>query len=213
VQVLKAAALAGDTTRATQFVAALADADPAVAAAAKATVQRLKIDPARVAVEAGQAKVGSLPAEAAMDAAVASKGDAARGEQLFAQVGCNGCHAVRQDEPLKGPYLGHIAKTYKRRELAEAILLPNKTLAQGFVTQHIELKDGTELDAFVVQEAADAVTVRTVSAQEQRIPLAQVARREKLPRSLMPEGLVAELPVRDLASILDYLEALARQAP
>lgn len=213
VQVLKAAALAGDTTRATQFVAALADADPAVAAAAKATVQRLKIDPARVAVEAGQAKVGSLPAEAAMDAAVASKGDAARGEQLFAQVGCNGCHTVRQDEPLKGPYLGHIAKTYKRRELAEAILLPNKTLAQGFVTQHIELKDGTELDAFVVQEAADAVTVRTVSAQEQRIPLAQVARREKLPRSLMPEGLVAELPVRDLASILDYLEALARQAP
>ena len=213
VQVLKAAALAGDTTRATQFVAALADADPAVAAAAKATVQRLKIDPARVAVEAGQAKVGSLPAEAAMDAAVASKGDAARGEQLFAQVGCNGCHTVRQDEPLKGPYLGHIAKTYKRRELAEAILLPNKTLAQGFVTQHIELKDGTELDAFVVQEAADAVTVRTVSAQEQRIPLAQVARREKLPRSLMPEGLVAELPVRDLASILDYLEALARQVP
>lgn len=213
VQVLKAAALAGDTTRATQFVAALSDADPAVAAAAKATVQRLKIDPARIAADAGQAKVGSLSAEAAMDAAVASKGDAARGEQLFAQVGCNGCHTVRQDEPLKGPFLGHIAKTYKRRELAEAILLPNKTLAQGFVTQHIELKDGTELDAFVVQEAADAVTVRTVTAQEQRIPIARVARREKLPRSLMPEGLVADLPVRDLASILDYLEALARKAP
>ena len=80
------------------------------------------------------------------------------------------------------------------------------------MTQVIK-KDGTELDAFVVQEAADAVTVRTVTAQEQRIPIAQIARREKLPRSLMPEGLVAEAPVRDLASILDYLEALARQAP
>ena len=213
VQVLKAAAMTGDATRAPQFIAALSDPDPAVVAAAKAAVQRLKIDPARIAAEAGQTKVGGLPIEVALDAAVVAKGDVTRGEQLFGQVGCNGCHTVRLDEPLKGPFLGHIAKTYKRRELAEAILLPNKTLAQGFVTQHIELKDGTEIDAFVVQEAADAVTVRTVSAQEQRIPLGQIAKREKQARSLMPEGLVAEVPVRDLASLLDYLEALAKQAP
>ena len=213
VQVLRAAALAGDASRATQIVAALSDSDPAVVAAAKSAVQRLKIDPARVAAEAGQGKVGGMPVEGALDAAVAAKGDATRGEQLFAQVGCNGCHTVRMDEPLKGPFLGHIAKTYRRRELAEAILMPGKTLAQGFVTQHIELKDGTELDAFVVQEAADAVTVRTVAAEERRIRLGDIVSREKQARSLMPEGLVSELAVRDLASLLDYLEALSRQAP
>jgi putative heme-binding domain-containing protein len=117
---------------------------------------------------------------------------------------------VKADEPVKGPYLGTIATVYKRRELAEAILLPNKTLAQGFVANHFELKDGTEVDGFVVREAADAVTVRTIAAVEQTLPVSQIAHREKQERSLMPEGLAAGLTVRELASVLDYLEQLAR---
>jgi putative heme-binding domain-containing protein len=93
--------------------------------------------------------------------------------------------------------------------LAEAILVPNKTIAQGFVANHFELKDGTEVDGFVVREAADAVTVRTVAAQEQVIPVAQILRREKQEKSLMPEGLVAGLTVPEFAGLLAYLEGLA----
>ena len=137
-------------------------------------------------------------------------GDATRGGQLFSQIGCNGCHTVKADEPVKGPYLGTIATVYKRRELAEAILLPNKTLAQGFVANHFELKDGTEIDGFVVREAADAVTIRTITAIEQTIPISHIALREKQQRSLMPDGLAAGLTVRELASVLDYLEQLSR---
>ena len=36
------------------------------------------------------------------------------------------------DQPPKGPYLGNIAQTYKRPELAQNILEPSKTIAQGF---------------------------------------------------------------------------------
>ena len=81
---------------------------------------------------------------------------------------------MRKEDALKGPYLRTIAKTYRRPALAEAILIPNKTLAQGFVANHFELKDGTELDGFVVREAADAVTVRTITAQEHVIPVASI---------------------------------------
>jgi putative membrane-bound dehydrogenase-like protein len=213
VQIMKAAGIAGDASRAAQFVAALEDTDADVADAARKAVKQLKIDPARFAAEAKELKVGDLTVERALAAAFETKGDSARGEQLFGQVGCNGCHTVKTDEPLKGPFLGHIAKTYRRRELAEAILIPGKTLAQGFVTHHFELKDGSEVDGFVVQEAADAVTIRTIAAAEQKIPLGEIVKREKQERSLMPEGLVAGLTVREFASILDYLEALAKSAP
>lgn len=212
-QILRAAGVAGDATRAAQFVAALQDTDAEVSDAARKVVRQLKIDPARFAADAASPKVSDLALEAALEAAFETKGDVSRGEQLFGQVGCNGCHTVKADEPLKGPFLGHIAKTYRRRELAEAILVPGKTLAQGFVTHHFELKDGSEIDGFVVQEAADAVTVRTVTAQEQKIPLSQIVRRDKVERSLMPEGLVSGLTVREFASILDYLEALSKAAP
>ena len=99
---------------------------------------------------------------------------------------------------------------FERRELAEAILLPNKTLAQGFVANHFELKDGTEVDGFVVREAADQVTVRTIAATEQTVPVAQVVKRERQDRSLMPEGLAAGLTVGEFASLLDYLEQLSK---
>ncbi len=170
----------------------------------------MKIDPEKIRASAAAKKVGDLSADAVLASVVSTKGEVSRGEQLFTQVGCNACHTVKADEPLKGPFLGTIANVYRKRELAEAILLPNKTIAQGFVANHFELKDGTEVDGFVVREAADAVTIRTIAAQEQLIPVPQIAKREKQERSLMPEGLAAGLTVQELASLLDYLESLAK---
>ena len=210
IQILKAAAEVRDSSRAAQFVAALDDADAEVAKAAKEAVSKLKIDPEKFRREATAKKVGDLSVEEALTQVAAAKGEVPRGEQLFSQIGCNGCHTVRADEPLKGPYLGTIATIYKRRELAEAILLPNKTLAQGFVANHFELKDGTEVDGFVVREAADQVTVRTIAATEQTVPVAQVVKRERQDRSLMPEGLAAGLTIAEFASLLDYLEQLSK---
>ena len=35
-------------------------------------------------------------------------GDPARGAELFQRQGCNLCHALRADEPMKGPFMGQI---------------------------------------------------------------------------------------------------------
>ncbi len=210
VQILRAAAEVRDSSRAAQFVAALEDPDGEVASAAKETVKRLRINPEKFRAEANAAKIGELTLDAALAQVQESKGEISRGEQLFTQIGCNGCHTVKAGEPLKGPFLGTIAKVYKRRELAEAVLVPNKMLAQGFVANHFELKDGSEVDGFVVREAADAVTVRTITAQELTISVTQITKREKQERSLMPEGLAAGLTVKELASLLDYLEELSK---
>ena len=211
IQILKAAAQFRDTTRAAQFVAALEDSNPKVAEVAHDTIRRLKIDPEKFRADAKSARVGELSVQAVLDAVALQKGDVIRGEQLFGQLGCSGCHTVKADEPLKGPYLGTIATTYRRPALAEAILMPSKTLAQGFVANHFELKDGTEVDGFVVREAADAVTIRTIAAQEQTIPVSQIKSREKQERSLMPEGLANGISVREFASLLDYLESLSKK--
>ena len=98
-----------------------------------------------------------------------------------------------------------------RRLLAEAILLPNKTIAQGFATHHFELKDGGEVDGFVIQEAADKVTIRNVAAQEIQIKVSDIAKRNKTDLSVMPEGLVANLTLEQFASLLEYLEGLSKK--
>jgi putative membrane-bound dehydrogenase-like protein len=212
IQILKAAAEARDTSRAAQFVAALDDPNRDVARAAKQTIDRLRIDPEKFRNEAKAPHIQDMKVEDVIAAVMKTKGDANRGEQLFTQVGCVACHTVKTDEPVKGPFLGNISSIYKRRELAEAVLLPNKTIAQGFVTHRFELKNGDEIEGFVVREAADVVTLRNVAAQEVQVKVADVAKREKLEKSLMPEGLVAPLTVADLASLLDYLEKLNQAA-
>lgn len=112
---------------------------------------------------------------------------------------------------MRGPFLGNIATIYKRPELAEAILFPNKTIAQGFVTHHFALKDGEGHDGFVTKESAETVTIRNAAAQEIQIKLSDIAKREKLERSMMPEGLAGNLTVEEFASLLDYMEALAKK--
>jgi putative heme-binding domain-containing protein len=116
---------------------------------------------------------------------------------------------VKESEPPKGPFLGNIANIYKRRELAEAILLPNKTIAQGFVTNQFTMKDGAVQLGFVTQEAADKIVIRNIAAQEITLDPKLIAKREKSDRSLMPEGLAAGINVEDFGSLIAYLEALA----
>lgn len=189
----------------------LEDTDEKVKENAKEAVKRLKLDVE--AIKASLAPSGPLISamkpEEVIEAVMNTKGDVARGEQIFAQQGCVACHTVKQDEPPKGPYLGNIAATYKRRELAEAVIFPNKTMAQGFVTNVFTLKDGAMQMGFVTQEAADKIVIRDIAAQEITLDPKNITKREKSDKSLMPEGLVAGTSVKDFASLLDYLEALA----
>ncbi|MES2708781.1 MAG: PVC-type heme-binding CxxCH protein [Verrucomicrobiota bacterium] len=208
VQILQAVVRTRQRSWADRVIFALKDTDSAVAAAAKEAVKALKLDPSAAAGPL----LETMDTAAILAALKDAKGDAAVGQQIFLQAGCVACHTVSKDEAQRGPFLGNIADTYKRNELAEAILDPNKTLAQGFVTNFFELKDGTSQMGFVTQEAADKVVIRNVAAQEITIPTADIVKREKLPTSLMPPGLMAKFSAKDLASLLDYLQSLAKAA-
>ncbi len=210
-QIIRAAALGREATRAPAIVAAMADADPAVATAAKAAILSLKLDVDAIRAEAGMKTptIAELKAEDVIAQVVGQGGDRGRGEQIYSQAGCVACHTVNKSEPMKGPFLGNIATLYRRRELAEAILDPNKTIAQGFVTNQFTMKDGSVKMGFVTREGAEVVAVRDITGQQQDVKVADIAKREHLPISLMPAGLMGGFSAKDFAGLLDYLEALA----
>ena len=210
-QIINAAVFADDKSRAAQIAAALTDPDAAVAKAAQEAVKKLKLDPAKLAAKPTGPLISTMKVDDVLAQVMTTKGDRARGETLFTQAGCVACHTVKASDAPKGPFLGNIAETYKRKELAEAILLPNKTIAQGFVTNLFTMKDGSVQMGFITQEAADKIVMRNIAAQEITLDPKNIAKREKNDKSLMPEGLAAALTVSDLASLLDYLEGLAKK--
>lgn len=206
-RILRAIALARQRSAAERVLSALNDPVPAVAEAAREAARVLKLDASAAALP----KIETLEMEQVLKAVATMKGDVAAGRQIFEQAGCGACHTVSKDEPQRGPFLGNIADIYKRDELAEAILNPNKTVAQGFATNFFELKDGATQMGFVTLEAADKVVIRTIAAEEVTILPDTIAKREKLPISLMPPGLMNAFTTRDLASLLDYLQSLAQK--
>ncbi|MEZ5324785.1 MAG: ThuA domain-containing protein [Verrucomicrobiales bacterium] len=191
-----------------RILASVDDADQDIATAAKAASKDLRLERRR---RDRTPKISTLEPEKALAEVIAAKGDVALGEQIFTRATCFACHTVSQDEPQKGPYLGNIAQTYKRPDLAANILDPNKTIAQGFASNVVSLKDGTVVLGFVTDEAGDTVTLRDIAAKEHKFQKSDITSRTTVPTSLMPPGLMNSFTVREMASLLDYLEALSKK--
>lgn len=192
---------------AAKVLAALDDPDAEVKGAAERAAKAMRIQK----IEDKTPKIMTLKPEEALAAVLKEKGNVALGEQIFTKATCVACHTVKETEAQKGPYLGNIAQTYKRPDLAQNILDPNKTIAQGFASEMITLKDGTQQMGFITLEGANEVKLRNIASQEFTFKTANIKDRQKLPMSMMPPGLMLNFTVKEFASLLDYLELLAKK--
>lgn len=207
-QILEAAARAREKAFAPKIFAALDDSDPEIQELARGVAKRMRL---KLPEKDDSPKVGSLSIEEAITAVMDREGDRALGEQIFARATCNACHTVSMEEKQKGPYLGNIAQTYQRKALAESILEPNKTIAQGFATELFTLQDDSQQLGFVTLEGAEEVTFRDITAQVHTVKVGEIKARQKLPQSLMPPGLMHTFTVHEFASLLGYLQGLAEE--
>ncbi|MFO1481995.1 MAG: discoidin domain-containing protein [Verrucomicrobiaceae bacterium] len=206
-QIVEAIGLIKHMPSAGKVLTALNDPDPAVKKAADNAAKSMRLNREKDTTPL----VSTLKPEEVLEKVLKMKGDVVTGEMAFTKATCIACHTTSESQPQKGPYLGNIAQTYKRPELAQNILDPNKTIAQGFASEVITLNDGTQQMGFITLESADNVKLRNVAAQEFTFAVKDIKSRQKLPISIMPPGLANMLTLREFASLLDYLEALAKK--
>ena len=186
--------------------------EPDLKALALETILKLGIDAEgvrRVAADAGP-KVSERPTGAVLDLIDARRGDRGVGAELFVAKKCIACHAAGVDSAGLGPSLANAASIYSRRQLAQSVLEPSKSLAQGFATVLLQLADGRPLVGFVTSEAADLIVLRDGSGAEHRVIKSEIEERAQLPTSVMPEGLANDLSIAQFASLLDYIETLGK---
>ena len=206
-RLMKAAAKINNHLLDEKILQACNDPDALVAEVAKSVVQQLKIMPKATDTTP---KIATLTMGDAASKVVVMKGDVGLGQQIFTRANCMACHTVRQDEAQKGPYLGSIAKTYKRPDLVIAILNPSKTIAQGFVTNTILTSEGVVLTGFVTNELSDRVTLRDQQGKEITIIKEDMEERKTSTTSVMPNELMNQYTLHELASLVDYLESLSK---
>jgi quinoprotein glucose dehydrogenase len=137
-------------------------------------------------------------------------GDAESGKRIFlerSEVSCLRCHKVEGTGGEVGPDLAGIGSKQKREYLLEAIVDPDKQIAQGYETVLLTLVDGKVKSGILKSEDKTEVRLMTPEGAIIVVPVAEVDTRSRGP-SAMPADLVRHLSRRDLRDLVEFLASL-----
>lgn len=140
----------------------------------------------------------------------ALEGDAKRGKALFfGRAACMACHQVGGKGGQIGPDLTGTARAFDRKTLIQNLVDPAASIALGYETTNITLKNGQVVSGFVVADG-DPVVVKQLTGIQQGIDADDIKKREKTEASMMPPAASLGLTAQNLADLATYLQSLAK---
>lgn len=139
--------------------------------------------------------------------ALALTGDRVQGAAIFAQL-CLACHSLQGQGQRVGPDLAGIGARPADALLSD-ILDPSRQVAPDYAAYEFALKDGEAVVGLFASETPTRITVRRPGAPDEN--LARTALRSVTPtgKSLMPDGLEAEITVQGMSDLIAFLRQSA----
>ena len=137
-------------------------------------------------------------------------GDFARGEQLFREKGCLGCHLARGEGGVRGPDLSVIGSQRSVEHLRQAILDPNAQVLREYWVAKITLENGATYSGFLMNEDTHTVQILDFAKGLTTLSKHDFRKFDIDKSSVMPsyQGRLSESEVNDLVA---YLWSLKRQ--
>lgn len=169
----------------------------------RAWISELK--PARPFVRAWQID-DLLPAG---QTALPGEPSAAKGRELYHELGCAQCHKRQGQGGSVGPDLTDAGRRLGARGVLEAILTPSKTIPPEYALTIIETEDGRALLGRVDREDDKILVLRTGANQTELVtlPRSEIAERRLSDVSNMPSGAVDVLQAAEVLDLIAYLLA------
>ena len=144
-------------------------------------------------------------------------GDPIRGELVYRRqaLACVSCHAIGNVGPKIGPNLVAVGTAADTTYVVEAILEPNKAIAQHYENKLITLADGTVLMGSIIYQSDKEVIIRdsSLGGKERKALMAEVRKIKPMP-SLMPAGLADQLKTRsEFIDLAKFVSVLGKPGP
>jgi len=152
-----------------------------------------------------------------LTADVAKLGDPVRGENVYRRkaLACFSCHAIGPAGSHIGPNLVAVGAAAQTDYVIEAILQPNKAIAQHYENKLITLIDGAIHMGTITFQSEKEVVLRdsAIGGKEVKIPMGKVRKIKPMP-SLMPAGLADQLKTRqEFLDLAKFVSLLGRPGP
>ena len=186
-----------------------AQQDPALRDAATAALAQLAIDNKSVAPHPVIRRYTMKDLEHLLDWPAGSR-SFARGRRAYHELGCHRCHVRSEHDTLVGPNLTSAEYRPSRRELTEAILVPDKQIAENY-RQYLLVVEGKPITGLVTEQTDDYLIMIADPLHDctpRRVERDQLDDEpELLTTSAMPAGMVNVLSQDELLDLLAYVEA------
>ena len=129
--------------------------------------------------------------------------DAARGREVFKSI-CVKCHRFAGLGVQVGPDLATV-QNQPKQALLEDILMPNKTIAQGYEAYVVETTGGT-LDGVLGAQTSTTIALRHEDGKEDIIQRKDIRQMYVTNVSAMPGDLEKQIDIQQMADLLEFLK-------
>ena len=141
---------------------------------------------------------------ASYTASLGDEGDIEAGHVVFSKV-CSTCHQVAGTGGVAyGPDLGTV-RHWSPEALVASILIPQRTITDGFGLWTVGMKDGTTLTGLIAAESPSEISLRQLGQPDRAIPRRAISTLTSLNASAMPDGLEAQLTKEEMTDLIAYL--------
>jgi len=139
---------------------------------------------------------------------IAGTGNVVNGRTVFEQY-CQTCHVVNGMGTNFGPQLSEIGNKLSREGLYRAILFPGEGINYSYETFLLRTKDGSGTMGIIASETDSYIELRMIGGATSRYNLSDIASKERLPQSMMPD-LSTAMSIQELTDLVEYLVALKK---
>jgi putative membrane-bound dehydrogenase-like protein len=130
-------------------------------------------------------------------------GERKHGAVIFERT-CAVCHQMQGVGARVGPDLSGIGQQ-ARETLLVQILDPSRQVLPDFVAYNATTSGGETYTGFIAGESATTVTLRRANEPDITLPRAELKEFSTSGKSLMPDGLEAEMTEQDMADLIEFL--------
>ncbi len=137
-------------------------------------------------------------------------GDPQSGHDLFASARCSSCHQFSGAGEGIGPDLTSLASRFSIREMIDATIDPHKSVAPRYQSKTLVTVDGQQISGLMIDEKNRPYIVMTPEGRRVTVPRDDVEDVRQSQFSHMPEGLLDEMSLSQIADLFAYIASGSR---
>jgi len=170
--------------------------------------------PATPVANSTQSRYSVPELTAFLDSAKGKAGDVSRGKEMFAKANCIKCHQFLKEGQGVGPDLTSVRRRFQRKEIVESIVHPSKVMSDQYRSITVQTTGGLVYTGLPIKQGSeDKLMLLLPDATKLELAKSDIDETTPATISVMPENLLRELSLTDVADLFAFLETSKDNEP